>query len=45
MKDLKVEKLNKNKDISSIENILEIFTKIHNENFENKIEKEYFLNK
>ena len=44
MKDLKVEKLNKNKDISSIENILEIFTKIHNENFENKIEKEYFLN-
>ena len=44
MERIRIEKLNRNSDISSTKSILEIFTKIHNDNFENKIGNKYFLN-
>ena len=44
MERIRIEKLNRNSDISSIKSILEIFTKIHNDNFVNKVENKYFLN-
>ena len=40
MERIRIEKLNRNSDISSIKSILEIFTKIHNDNFENKVEND-----